>query len=828
MMSNETNSTFSPPAWQDSEEINLRDYLQVVWRRRWAIVLAFVLIVCTTLVVSLQMRPVYQASAVLEIQKPSSGMSLEELFSDNMGMGAEKNVSTEVEILKSRTVVADAVRLGGLQLVLDRSKPLYKRLFEQYASRFKRLLAMTEHQGKEEPAVLDKASEPLSLELLGASPLKKPLRFKVLFSGNSTFRLLDADGKPLALCRMGKPCSTPFFSFRFHGTAPPEGTTFPLILRPLASAVMDLQSRLKVTPIRNTRLIRLKLTASYPDDAQRQLSNVVHAYQQLKIKQKTHMASKALEFIEHQLETVDAEMQQAVDKLKRFKEENQLVNLSETVTAAIDQLAELEKSHNELIILRQQAKFLLTAIQGQHPVDSKSLYALGNAMGQPQLVFLAEALTKQQAERAALRSQYTEQHPRIQALDRKISELKGKLKAEVKSLIASLDAQQAALARQISKAEKGLKKLPESEQHLADLMRQARVYQDTYSFLLKKKGELQVTRAGQIGDVWVIERPYAEPNHIKPRLFMNVMIAAMVGLMLGIGLAFFLEFLDDSVKNPEDVKSVAQLPVLGSIGHYAPSHDGLPPYQRYLPVLDDQRSQLAEAFRTLRSNLLFTGVDQPLHLMLFTSALPSEGKSTCVANVAVSLAHLGKRVLLVDCDLRRPNIHRIFGLRRSPGLVNILVVQDNWQKELSKAIQGTQVQGLDILPCGDVPPNPNEMLGSEKMASLIDYLAQRYDFILFDSPPLLSVSDAMVLTPRVDGVVLVVRANQTSRSAVKTVVDLLSKAHTQILGVIVNDIDFKRERYYYHYYHDGYYAYGEQAPEPSKKRHHGRRKLSKR
>ncbi|HIE47539.1 TPA: hypothetical protein EYP84_01435, partial [Candidatus Bipolaricaulota bacterium] len=465
-------------------------------------------------------------------------------------------------------------------------------------------------------------------------------------------------------------------------------------------------ARLKVTPIRNTRLIRLKLTASYPDDAQRQLSNVVHAYQQLKIKQKTHMASKALEFIEHQLETVDAEMQQAVDKLKRFKEENQLVNLSETVTAAIDQLAGLEKSHNELIILRQQAKFLLTAIQGQHPVDSKSVYALGNAMGQPQLVFLAQALTRQQAERAALRSQYTEQHPRIQALDKEISALKGKLKAEVKSLIASLDAQEAVLARQISKAKKALKKLPESEQHLADLMRQARVYQDIYSFLLEKKGELQVTLVGQIGDVWVIERPYAKPSNIKQRLFKNVMLAAMVALMLGIGLAFFLEFLDDSVKNPEDVKSVSQLPVLGSIGHYPPSHDGLPPYQRYLPVLDDQRSQLAEAFRTLRSNLLFTGVDQPLHLMLFTSALPSEGKSFCVANVAVSLAHFGKQVLLVDSDLRRPVIHRIFGLRRSPGLVNILAAHDNWQKGLSEAIQGTKVQGLDILPSGDMPPNP--------------------------------------------------------------------------------------------------------------------------
>ena len=812
MVSNEINPTPSLPALQDSEEINLRDYLQVIWRRKWVIVLVFVLVVCTTLAYSLWMRPVYQASAVVEIRKPSGGgLSLEEMFTDNLGVGVEKDVATEVEIFKSRTVSEEAARRAGQQLVLDRSEPLYKKLFRRYAGSFKDLLTGGKNEEKDKLAGLNQPSEPISVELLKLSPIYEPLEFKVVFSGDSTLGILDAEDRQVARCRMGEPCTTPFFSFRFHGTPPPEGTVYPLTLQPLASATMDLQSRLKVSPIRNTRLIRLELTASDPYDAQRQLSSVVYAYQQLKIKQKTHIASKALEFINHQLKTVDAQMEQAVDKLKRFKEENQLVSLSETVTASIDQLAELEKSQNKLIILRQQARFLLNALQGEHPVDSKSLYALGNAMGQPQLVSLADALTQQQAERAALRTQYTEQHPRIRALDRKIFELKGKLKAEVKSLIASLDAQQAALARQIKKAEKGLKKLPESEQHLADLMRQAKVYQDTYSFLLNKKGELQVTRASQIGDVWVIEPAHAKPAFIKPRLSMNVMLAVVLGLMLGIGLAFFLEYLDDSIKNPEDVQSVGQLPVLGSIGHYTPSDDGLPHHQRYLPVLDDQRSQFAEAFRTLRSNLLFTGVDQPRRIMLFTSALPEEGKSTSAANLAVVLAHLGKGVLLVDTDLRKPVLHRIFGCKRSPGLVNVLV-QDEWQQKLAEAIQGTRVQHLDLLACGGVPPNPNEMLGSEKMASLIDYLSQRYEFILFDAPPLLNVSDAMVLAQRVDGVVLVVRAGKTSRGALRNVADLLSKSRTEILGVVLNDIDFKRERYYYYYHHyRDYYAYGDKT-----------------
>jgi capsular exopolysaccharide synthesis family protein len=167
----------------------------------------------------------------------------------------------------------------------------------------------------------------------------------------------------------------------------------------------------------------------------------------------------------------------------------------------------------------------------------------------------------------------------------------------------------------------------------------------------------------------------------------------------------------------------------------------------------------------------------------------------------------------VDTDLRKPVIHRIFECKRSPGLVNVLVEED-WQQALDQTIQPTQIQHLDFLACGDVPPNPNEMLGSEKMGQVIQHLGGRYDFVLFDSPPLLSVSDAAVLAQRLDGVLLVVRGGRTPRSVLKDVAEMLRKARSEILGVVLNGIDFKRERYYYYYRH--YYAYGDgnKTPEP--------------
>ena len=765
----------SPLMSQDHEQINLRDYVQVMWRRIWVIVLVFLVVFGAVLVWTLMMRPVYQARATLEIQKTgdSGALSLENLFSEGLGVGAEKELYTETEIIKSLPVAKDAVRLSGNQLVLDTSKPIYEILFRRFVGWLRRLIVKKDPEQGKVSVLLQESPEPLRVETLGVQPLKHSLVFKVAFADDASFRILDMENQLYAHGMVGTPCRTPLFSLTIHGSANPDGKVFPLILQPLSYAIKDLKSNLEVSPIRNTRLIRLKLNSTHPEAAQGLLSSVITAYQDRKIKQKTQMASRALEFIDQQLEAVDEELQKAVGQLKEFKEENKLVSLSESIKVAVEQLAELEMSQQELLMLRQQSRFLLSALEGQETVDKESLYALGNAMHQELLISLASDLSQLQGQRASLRSRYTEFHPNIQALDKKISRVKGKIRAEVESLVASLETQQKVLAQEVKGAEKRLERLPEAEKRLAGLTRQAKVYQDTYSFMLEKRGELQVTRASQIGDIWVVEPAYANPIHIKPRVMLNLVLAVIVGLVLGIGAAFFLDYLDDSVKNAEDIHALVHLPILGTIGHQHFSKNKHPSSKGRFIISNESKSQLAESFRTFRTNLLFTSVDQPRRLMVFTSPLPENGKTTCVANLAVALSHMGKRVLLVDADLRKPVLHRIFRCRRSPGLVNVLVEED-WQRALSEAIQGTHVKNLNLLVCGNRPPNPNEMLGSEKMGQLIDSLAQRYDFVLFDSPPILTVSDALVLSQRLDGAVIVVRGGSTSRTSLKNVVEILS------------------------------------------------------
>jgi len=225
--------------------------------------------------------------------------------------------------------------------------------------------------------------------------------------------------------------------------------------------------------------------------------------------------------------------------------------------------------------------------------------------------------------------------------------------------------------------------------------------------------------------------------------------------------------------------------------------------------------QLAESFRTLRANLLFSSVDRPRRLIAFSSPLPEDGKSTCAANLAVALSQMGKKVLLVDADLRKSALYRVFHLDRSPGLSQVLAEND-WQTTLGKAIRRTETQGLYLLPSGERPPNPNEMLASEKMGQLIDLLSKRFDYLLFDTPPLLQISDAVVLSQRLDGLVLVVRSGKTSKESLKDAVELTSNAQTDIIGVVLNDIDFRRERYYYAHQYKYYGKYYDEKGEDKK------------
>lgn len=293
--------------------------------------------------------------------------------------------------------------------------------------------------------------------------------------------------------------------------------------------------------------------------------------------------------------------------------------------------------------------------------------------------------------------------------------------------------------------------------------------------------------------------PIAEPS--SPRILLNTGLAAAVGLLLALGLAFLLDHLDDTVKSPDDVSELAAVPTLGVISQMR--FDKKSGNKHTLATVTAPRSPVAEAFRGLRTNLEFASVDEPLRSLLVSSALPGEGKSTISANLAVAFAQGGRRVTLVDADMRRPSIHRLFELPNSYGLTTLLRTDNS---SISSVAHETEEPNLRVITTGPLPPNPAELLGSHRMRELLQRLGAEADLVVVDSPPLHAVTDAAVLAAEVDGTLLVVHAGRTRRAAARQAKEALDRVGGHVLGVVLNRLTERSSAGYYYRYYGDYYG----------------------
>lgn len=281
---------------------------------------------------------------------------------------------------------------------------------------------------------------------------------------------------------------------------------------------------------------------------------------------------------------------------------------------------------------------------------------------------------------------------------------------------------------------------------------------------------------------------------VSPNILQNVLLAAAAGLVLAVGVVLLLEYLDDTIKNVEDVERVMQLSAIGSIERISPVRKP----EDALITLRHPRSPTAEEYRTLRTNLRYAGIENPGGALLVTSANPGEGKTTTAANLAIAMAQAGKRVILLDADFRRPNMHRLFGLSNEQGLTALFLDQPLLPEDI---LQPTQVPGLQVLVSGEQPPNPAEMLESRRMTEILQGLRQRSDIVIVDSPPVLVVADASILASRCSGAVLVVDSGRTRTEGARKVTDIMQRSQVKLLGAVLNRVGGRGRGYYYNYYY---------------------------
>ncbi len=328
-------------------------------------------------------------------------------------------------------------------------------------------------------------------------------------------------------------------------------------------------------------------------------------------------------------------------------------------------------------------------------------------------------------------------------------------------------------------------------------------YKQIHSSLLMSYESVRMTQAQTSSSLVQIESAVVPGYPIGPKTMQNALLAAVVGGMLAVGGILAFDALDDTIKTPEEITRRLKLPVMGAIERFEDPEDGR------LITRSQPRSPVAESFRGLRTNVQYASVDRPLRTLLVTSPAPAEGKTTVISNLAAVMAQGGRQVTVVDADLHRPRMHTVFNIHQRPGLSTLFI--DEVKLHLNGSRQGCGIERLGVLASGELPPNPSELLGSNRMRLILTALLEQSERVLIDTPPVLSVTDAVVLAPLVDGVLVVVRPGQTKMAALKTTVEQLRYVGGNVVGVVLNGIDYRSARYGYYYkshYHKDYvYSY---------------------
>lgn len=347
-----------------------------------------------------------------------------------------------------------------------------------------------------------------------------------------------------------------------------------------------------------------------------------------------------------------------------------------------------------------------------------------------------------------------------------------------------------------------------SASQISDTKNQIRALEDKLDTLQGNYGTLlSSTEKGAVNSLSVMEPATVPSRPIGPDVMETVVAAAAIALSLAAGAAYLLEYIDDTIKSPEDVEKAVKLPTLAGIASLRQT-EAKHAAERPLVTLLEPRSPISEAYRTLRTGILFANIDKNHRSLMVTSATPGEGKSSTVANLAVVMAQAGHSVLLIDADLRRPTIHQIFNVSKNNGLTNVLLDLGRTDKPediallLQKAQKQTAQKGLSVLTCGNIPPNPSELIGSERMRSFIAFALTQFDYVIFDTPPCLAVTDAVVLSTLVDGTLMVTQAGRTRRNQIQQTIERLQDVQANLLGVVLNRLTARTGGHYYYYYYD--------------------------
>jgi len=581
--------------------------------------------------------------------------------------------------------------------------------------------------------------------------------------------------------------------------------------RDMATALAD---RVVAAPVYNTQLIRLSAEGPDRQKVDDMANVIVECFREESIKRRRESSKLATGWIGEQIPRLRAEVAAAEERLRAFQEEHRILSLDRDRSVVSQRLVQLNKdvTSAEKARIELESELAQASLTGGDPGPERrrALLPAGGGVEFLPTIAASPAVSRLDSELLAMNNERFDllrvlkpEHRDVKSLDAKIASFAAERRRRLTEAFSALERRvgaarlkERALREALADQEEKALALNEKLIRLNVLQRDVERAQQLYEPLLDRWGKLDLASGLNTVPVQIIEHATEPHSPVKPRKGLIIATGALVGLLAGFQLALILDRSCSKVRSPEDLERTAALKTLGSIPHIAEKDER----KRYLACRHDPKSAAAEAYRSVRTGLLVARNGNGSAVLLVTSAMGSEGKTTTALNISSALAQAKKRVLLVDADLRKSSVHRPLGLNRGRGLSSCLAEG----VDAGDVVRETEIPCLHVVTGGKPPDNPAELLGSSRMAAFIDWARDNFDFVVIDSPPVAAVTDSNIIAPLTDGVLIVVRADHTPRRAVAHGHKLVQDAGGKIIGAILNDVPRRYGRYYGY----GYYQYG--------------------
>ena len=778
---------FGEPA---DDSPGLREYFAIVRRHLWLVLGILAASVGVTVYMILTAPPRYQANVVVRLADSRRAMTgSTEAGAYDQVLGRETDLlQSQIQVVTSKGVVSEAVDAGGLRL-----RP-------------------TEHQ------------------------ISAPDLTGVVVSNSVTGDSLRFSFEPNRVVVTGRHGTV---SAAYGSALQIDGVTLTVASRPrTASATYEVVSRdetigsvldnFRATVRPKTDIIDLQFVANEPHYAQRVANTMALAFQLRNAESAQQQSKRRRIFLEQQMHQTDVMLQQAMGAYSSFRSRQQVFSSRDKAAAQQTGIMAIDVKRADLDAERRTYASLLGQAQRSKEGMDAGLQTLVSSPGiaaNPVIQQMYHQLTSYESARDSLQSGgAASTNPDLEAMNTLIASTSDKLISAVRNQMLSLDARIASLDALKARSSTEIATLPATETEEAQLSQQVATIQKMADGLEEDYQKAKMAEAVEAGQVEILDLADAPTTPMAAGRARKLALGILIGIVIGLGAAIFVDGMNTSIHRRDDVEKILQVPGLAVIPRFVsprspgsrikralPSRNGKGdgngkhpvPHVSGLVTIADARSSSAEAFRTLRTNLIFSQAVQTLRTLVVTSASPAEGKTTTAANLAVCFAQQGMRVLLVDCDLRRARLHRVFEIAREPGFTELVLGHDTQEAVTHE----TNVPGLYVVPSGTLPPNPAELLGGDRARQTLQSLTEGYDLLVLDSPPLLAASDAAILATLSDGVLLVVRAGVTEADAGQQAIQQLAAVGARVVGAVLNDPDSKLEQY------GGYYRYEYAATE---------------